>query len=129
MLSIDTNVVVRYLTRDDPRQATIARRLVDEHEVWVARTVLLEVEWVLRSAYGIVPEQACNALRAFAGLPTVTVETPEVIAQALSWMEDGMDFADALHLAVAADGAIFATFDRKLVTRARKIGLSQIRGY
>jgi predicted nucleic acid-binding protein len=52
MLAIDTNVVVRYLTGDDPDQAAKARRIVDGEAVLVTTTVLLETEWVLRGAYG-----------------------------------------------------------------------------
>ncbi len=127
VLAIDTNVVVRYLTGDDSRQAAIARRQVDGGPVWVARTVLLETEWVLRSAYGFPPKLVCAALRDFAGLPTVTVETPAVAAQALAWLEAGMDFADALHLAAAEEGMSFATFDRGLAARARKAGIDRIK--
>ena len=49
MLAIDTNVVVRYLTDDHPGQSPRARGLIDGQAVFVAVTVILEVEWVLRS--------------------------------------------------------------------------------
>ena len=52
MLAIDTNVIVRYLTADHPEQASRARALVDGAAVFVPVTVILESEWVLRSAYG-----------------------------------------------------------------------------
>src|ERR1041385_573755 len=55
MLAIDTNVVVRYLTSDHPKQAARAEALVERQDVFVATTVLLETEWVLRSAYGFEP--------------------------------------------------------------------------
>jgi predicted nucleic-acid-binding protein len=54
------------------------------------------------------------ALRELAGLPGVTVEEPAILAQALDWMEGGMDFGDALHLAKAAGCSAFLSFDRKL---------------
>src|SRR4051794_38106813 len=71
MFAIDTNVVVRYLTGDHPEQSPRARALIDSHEVFVGTTVLLEAEWVLRSAYGYPPAQVGAALRAMAGLPQV----------------------------------------------------------
>ena len=51
MLAIDTNIIVRLLTNDDPDQAAKAKSLIEGAEVFVATTVLLETEWVLRGAY------------------------------------------------------------------------------
>src|SRR5579864_39520 len=99
MLAVDTNIVARYLTRDDPRQAARAKQLVDDNDVFVALTVLLETEWVLRSGYRMTPNQVVEALSDFLGLPHVTVEDPAATAAALLWAAAGMDFADALHLA------------------------------
>jgi predicted nucleic acid-binding protein len=101
MLAIDTNLIVRYLTGDHPRQSAKARALIDGNDVFVCTTVLLETEWVLRSVYGHPPAPLARALVAFAGLPRVTLEDEALVAKALDWMERGMDFADALHLARA----------------------------
>ena len=73
MIAIDTNIVVRFLTNDHPEQSLRARALLEGHEVFVALTVLLETEWVLRSAYRLAPERIHAALRAFAGLPQVRI--------------------------------------------------------
>ena len=127
MIAIDTNILVRYLTGDHPAQSRKARALVDGAEVFVGRTVMLESEWVLRSVYGYTGAQVCRALRAFAGLPRVTVETPAVLAQALDLAERGMDFADALHLLAAAECEAMATFDRKFVKAAKAVGLDGVR--
>ena len=121
MRAIDTNVLVRFLTGDDPRQAAKARALVEAGDIFVATTILLEAEWVLRSAYGFAPERIAEALRAFAGLPGVTLEDAPLAAQALDWAEHGLDFADALHLATARGCAEFATFDRRLVKAAKGV--------
>src|SRR5690349_13244724 len=99
MLAIDTNLVVRYLTGDHPRQSPRARKLIDGEQVFVAVTVALEAEWVLRSVYDYRPADVARALRAFAGLPTVTLEDEALVATAIDLAEKGMDFADALHLA------------------------------
>lgn len=127
MIAIDTNLIVRYLTGDHPEQAARARVLVDGQAVFVAVTVMLEVEWVLRSAYGYRPADISKALRAFGGLPTVTVEDAEVVAEALDHAEQGMDFADALHLGKSADCEGFATFDRKFVKAAHAAGYAKVR--
>jgi predicted nucleic acid-binding protein len=127
MLAIDTNVIVRYLTADHPVQAPQARALIDDHEVFVGTTVLLETEGVLRSAYGYSPAQVGEALRGFAGLPRVTLEDPALAATALDWMGKGMDFADALHLAKAEGCTAFVTFDRRLARAAKRLAQVTIR--
>src|SRR5690349_16758599 len=101
MLAIDTNIVVRYLVADDPAQAARARKLVDNNDVLVCTTVMLECEWVLRSVYGFSALQCAKALADFAGLPRVTLEDPATVAKALGWVRQGVDFADGLHLAKA----------------------------
>lgn len=127
MLAIDTNILVRYLTDDHPEQSPKARVLVDDHDVNVSRTVMLESEWVLRSVYGYPGVETCRALRAFAGLPRVAVETPALLASALDWAEAGMDFADALHLATAGDCEAMVTFDQKFIKAARAAGSHKVK--
>jgi len=124
MLAIDTNVLVRFLTRDQPKQAARAGALLEGHEVFVATTVLLETEWVLRSTYGFEPRQVANALKGFLGLPQVRLRDREMVAQALAWAADGLDFADALHLAAAEDCEAFVSFDERFVKRGRALGAS-----
>jgi len=127
MLAIDTNIVVRYLTNDHPEQSPRARALVDGEAVFVAVTVMLEVEWVLRSTYEYRRADVARAMRAFAGLPTVTVEDGAVVARALDLAESGMDFADALHLGKASHCEGMASFDRKFVRAAKAAGYDTAR--
>ena len=119
MRAIDTNVLVRYLTGDDPDQSARARAAVDGGAVFASTTVLLESEWVLRGVYGFAPAAVAAALRAFAGLPGVSVENPGLLAEALDRAEAGMDFADALHLGAAARCDAMLTFDRRFIAQAR----------
>jgi predicted nucleic acid-binding protein len=127
MLAIDTNLVVRYLTGDHPRQSARARALIDGEPVFAAVTVILEVEWVLRSSYSYEAADVVRALRAFAGLPTVTIEDGTIVASAFDLAEKGMDFADALHLTRSAHCEGFATFDRKFIKAAKAAGLEGVR--
>jgi predicted nucleic-acid-binding protein len=127
MIAIDANVVVRLLVDDDHEQFRRARRLLANSPVFVSNTVLLECEWVLRSVYDYPASDFVKALRNFAGLATVTLEDPELAATALNWHEQGMDFADALHLAGAAHCDAFATFDRRLVKAATRVGAIPVR--
>ena len=127
MLAIDTNLVVRYLTGDHPRQSARARALIDGNDVFVAATVLLETEWVLRSVYEFTTALVSKALRDFAGMPRVTIEDEGVVAQALDWMDAGIDFADALHLAKARACEAFITFDERLARAANRLGAAKAR--
>jgi predicted nucleic acid-binding protein len=127
MLAIDTNLIVRYLTGDHPRQSAKARALIDGNDVFVCTTVLLETEWVLRSVYGHPPAPLAQALVAFAGLPRVTLEDEALVAKALDWMKRGMDFADALHLARAEGCEAFLSFDRSLAKRASVLTKLKVR--
>lgn len=127
MLAIDTNVVVRYLTDDHPRQSQKAKAIVEGSGVFLSTTVLLETEWVLRSVYGFEAERLVEVLTAFAGLPNVTLEKPAAAAKALSWAPEGMDLADALHQADAEGCSAFLTFDREFVRRANRIAGISVR--
>lgn len=127
MLAVDTNVVVRYLTDDDPAQSQIARRIVGDNAIRVPDTVMLETEWVLRSLYGYSQARIHSGLAAFVALDNVGVESPLRIANALDWFAQGMDFADALHLATSDDCDAFATFDRKLAAAAKKAKAGKVK--
>ncbi|WP_420962748.1 type II toxin-antitoxin system VapC family toxin [Brucella sp. IR073] len=127
MLAIDTNLVVRYLTGDHPEQSARARAIIDGQAVYVSITVLMETEWVLRSAYGYRPADIARALTAFAGLLTATVEDATLVASAIDLAGNGMDFADALHLVQSAHCDSFVTFDRKFVKTARAAGYNHIK--
>jgi len=116
--AIDTNVVIRFLTNDDERQAQAARAAIGAGEIFVSTTVFLESEWVLRSAYGFEPSRIADGFQGLAGLTTITVEAPATLARAIGWMRQGMDFADALHLAKADGCTAFLSFDRNLARLA-----------
>jgi predicted nucleic-acid-binding protein len=121
MRAVDTNIVVRFLTDDDPKQATKARAIIGHGAVFVSRTVLLEVEWVLRGVYKVPTDQIIQSLRALAGLPGVSIEDAVFVAQAMDWAEAGMDFADALHLAAAGACECLLTFDKGFVRHGARI--------
>ena len=118
MQAVDTNLVVRYLTGDDPGQSAKVRAIIGQKPVFIPRTVILEAEWVLRGVYEWPSTRVIPALRALAGLPEITVEDARLVAQAMDWAEAGMDFADALHLASSAACEAFLTFDKRLVRNA-----------
>jgi predicted nucleic-acid-binding protein len=121
MIAIDTNVLVRLVTNDDPKQSQRAARLFAREEIYVSKTVLLETEWVLRGAYELPHGAIRAAFERLLAVSSVTVEDSLEVELALSWSAAGMDFADALHLAGSAPSATFATFDKACVKRAAKV--------
>ncbi len=121
MIAVDTDVLVRFLVRDDAKQGARAASLIRREEIWIAKTVLLETEWVLRSLYAFPSGSVAKALRGVAGLSTVFLEDELAIAKALDWFCEGIDFADALYLASAGNAKQFATFDRKLAKRVKRL--------
>ncbi len=122
MTAVDTNILVRLLTGDDPKQEAAARSLFADGPIWIAKTVLLETGWVLGSAYGYGEKAVRDALARLLGLPDVHVEDETAVAEALALMEQGIEFADALHISSRPPGASFVSFDRMLVRRARRAG-------
>lgn len=126
-IALDTNVLVRFLAKDDPAQSPKAQKLIANHTVWVAPTVLLETEWVLRHAYQFDAAHIASFLRSFLGLPQVQVPDPKAIAEALRGYEAGLDFADALHLSLSGPAPLFATFDRAFIKKAATLKTRKVR--
>jgi predicted nucleic-acid-binding protein len=123
MIALDTNLCVRYLTNDDPAQAKQVLRILEQaEEVFLPKTVLLELEWVLRAVYELPRESVRRALLQILGLSNVSVESSQQVEMALKHYELGLDFADALHLA-ACGGMSFLSFDTAMLRKARRLGL------
>jgi predicted nucleic-acid-binding protein len=127
MLAVDTNVLVRFLARDDADQTARADNLVRGDRIWIPKTVLLETEWVLRGAYSLDRERIAADFRGLLRIPTTHVEDEAAVTEALDWFAGGMDFADALHLASSQGAQEFATFDRKLAAKATKLTPTRVR--
>jgi predicted nucleic-acid-binding protein len=126
VLAVDTNVLVRFLARDDADQVAQADDLFRRDHIWIPKTVLLETEWVLRDSYSFDRNRIRSDLRALLGRPTTHAEDEEAVSDALDWYAAGMDFADALHLASSQTADQFATFDRKLAARAAKLTSAKV---
>ena len=124
MRAVDTNVLVRYYLRDDPAQARLAEKVLSARDLFVPKTVLLELEWVLRSVAEQPAEKVISCLAHLIALPGVTVENHDQVEMALRHCRDGVDFADALHHAASQACSEMLTFDdRGYVRRAAKLGL------
>jgi predicted nucleic-acid-binding protein len=127
MLAIDTNIVIRFLTRDHEALARRALEIVGNNEVFVPLTVVLEAEWVLRDVYEMPRDEVIRELRRFCGLERLTVGAADVVERALAYAEGGLDVADALHLAQATECEAFVTLDKPLARRAKRLPGARVR--
>lgn len=127
MTAVDTNVLVRLLTADDPKQTAAARSLFTSGPIWIAKTVFLETAWVLRSLYGYEESAIRDGFVKMLGLGNVHPEDEPAVSAALAMTAHGVEFADALHLCSTPPGAAFASFDRIFMRRAKRAGATAIR--
>jgi predicted nucleic-acid-binding protein len=119
--AIDTNILVRAFVQDDPSQSHRAQVLLNTQTVYIPVTVILELEWVLRSRYGFAPKVISDAIQELAILENAVVGEQAAVISAASKMKEGWDFADALHHSLSEGCDDFATFDTTLAKRARKV--------
>ena len=126
MIAVDTNVVIRLLTQDDELQFNKSVDIFRKYDVFIPDTVILETEWVLRFAYKFKPTDICKGLRNLLGLPNVHVGNASLIAQVIQWHENGLDFADAFHLAQSQHCEAFYTFDEKFGKKAQGLTSCQM---
>ena len=108
MPALDTNVLVRYLVRDDVAQLASAQRLIrkclsEQQTLFVPITVTLELEWVLRSNFGYAKDATIGALSQLFSAAELSFESDHALEVALELYRRGTaDFADCLHVALAA---------------------------
>ena len=121
MRAVDTNVLVRLLTRDDTRQVAAAEKFV-ERGAWVPQLVLAEVTWVLTSVYERGPAEIATAIDMLLNHQHLTLQDPEVVAAALEHFRGrpALGFSDCLVVAIArkAGHLPLGTFDRNLAKLA-----------
>ncbi len=119
--AVDTNVLVQLLTQDDPQQAQAVDRLLARHAkkdefLFVPVTVVLELEWVLRSKCKQTKAEFIGVISALLTMVEFSFEAEGALEQALVDYEEGAaDFGEYLHLALSRAGKAlpFWTFDRK----------------
>jgi predicted nucleic acid-binding protein len=119
MRALDTNIVLRALLQDEPKQARAAVELLSSGEVFALPTsVILEVSWVLR-ANGFKDDEIAGVLRDLLATGAVRSNEPHAIAEALRLTDAGLDIADAVHVSTSNAQALL-TFDKRFATRARR---------
>jgi predicted nucleic-acid-binding protein len=120
MIAVDTNVLVRVVMGDDAPQTAASLRVLQGGEpVLLLNSVLLETAWVLKSVYEVPPDEIAAVLHDVMCIPMVMLESPATL-EAVAWYREGMDFADAIHLAGAASRCEkLLTFDAAFVRKAK----------
>jgi predicted nucleic-acid-binding protein len=123
MKSLDTNVLVRLLLGDDAAQLAQVKQLLSQAQQFTSPiTVMIELVWVLE-AHDYTAEQVQQGLSLLLALPNFKPAHLAELRQALAWYAQGMDFADALHLALRGASPQLLTFDKGFVKLAKKEGL------
>lgn len=117
MRAVDTNVLIRLITQDDPRQLVAAERFV-ERGAWVSHLVLAEATWVLMSVYDRDPAEIATALDMLLNHQHLTLQDPDAVTAAVEHFRGrpAVGFSDCLVLALAAKAGHLplGTFDRSL---------------
>ena len=117
MRAVDTNVLVRLITRDDARQATTAEAYVTPGE-WVGHLVLAETTWVLSAVYGLAPPAIATAVGMLLNHQHLTIQDGDVATAALEHYRrhPRLNFSDCLVVEIArkAGHLPVGTFDRQL---------------
>lgn len=124
MIALDTNLLARLLLRDDPAQHERVKALLSTAEVFTAPvTVFLELVWVLETN-DCTPDDIERGVSLLLGLPNFRPAQADAIRLALRAYAQGMDFADALHLALCQADDAMASFDKGFVRKAAKLQLT-----
>jgi predicted nucleic-acid-binding protein len=126
--AVDTNVLVRLLTRDDPVQLTAAESFV-AGGAWVSLLVLAETSWVLSAVYDRTPRQVGEAIGQLLEHETVVLQDADVVTHALDHFtkKPELGFSDCLILEIArkAGHLPLGTFDADL---GRRYGATRLKG-
>ena len=119
MIGLDTNIVVRYLTQDDPAQATAAVKMIDSLSAgapgFLSLVVIAELVWVLESSYHFKKNEIVQVLENLLRSKELVVERAEIVSRALlAFSASRADFADCLieRCGHAAECRYTATFDK-----------------
>jgi predicted nucleic-acid-binding protein len=128
MIALDTHILARFYV-DDPGDPEAARQRPVAYDViarspslFVPLTVTLELEWVLRAFYRFDAARVIQIMEHLLGLANVNVEEAGRVAQAIDLLGQGIDFADALHLAGSGHCEALYTFDdRRFARRALRL--------
>lgn len=121
MVTLDTNILARFLLQDDPHQSPLTGYLLSNYPCYIPITVIVELAWVLKSKK-ISKQAIITQILAVLRLPNVFPQYQSSTEQALLWANDGMDIADAIHLMIAMqeNQLPVTTFDNDFIKQSIK---------
>jgi predicted nucleic-acid-binding protein len=122
MISIDTNILLRYTLNDNPKLSKIAKDIIEGNTCHVPLLALVEFGFVLGSFYEAKPAEIVRTTRSLMQLKTLRFEQENRVLQALAGVEAGIDWFDALLWASTPAHNELATLDKKFANKATKLG-------
>jgi len=123
MIALDANLLARLLLQDDKAQHARVKSLLASQQLFTAPvTVFLELVWVLE-ANDCSPVEIKSGLTLLLGLPNFKPAQADIVRAALAHYAQGLDFADALHLALSSADEAFMTFDKAVARRAARLAV------
>ena len=124
MIAVDTNVILRFLTREPAAQFESAKALFESGGLFISSPVVFEVFFTLTGAVlAFSDKDALNALEALFSLPGVSVQDLAAFEAAMSHVRQGLPFKDACVLAFSQEADELVTFDRQFARQADKLRL------
>ncbi len=129
MIGIDTNIIIRYLTQDDPIQANLANKLIEEelnqsNPGFITLISLIEISWVLKRCYSQTKDQIINVIAQLLETRQLLIENQECAYLALKKFSSGnADYADSLITVLSEQAGCnkIVTFDKKAKSVGMKI--------
>lgn len=128
MISLDTNVLVRYFSEDDKTQLQKVHRLLEREGAtfFVCDLVLVETDWVLRSLYDWSRAEVADAFARLTTVHNLKFEDEARLRISLRMVEEGADFADEMIVVASRERGsdFFATFDKGIIRRHKGFAVS-----
>jgi len=124
-ITVDTNILIRVITGDDPAQSAVARDLLERADlVTIPVPVVCELVWVLRRSYRKSAQEVADALSHLSEIEKIAMDRPSFEA-GLAVLRAGGDFADGViaHEGTSLGGEIFASFDRTALATLSALGV------
>lgn len=121
MIGLDTNILVRYITQDDPAQSLKANEIIERHLTvakpgFISVVAMVEVAWVLDRTFGFSSQEIATAIKLILGIEVFIIENEQEVFRAMLVLNEGRaSFADALiaELGAKAGCTHTLTFDNK----------------
>jgi predicted nucleic-acid-binding protein len=124
MLTVDTNILLRYALNDNPKLSARAREIIENNTCFASLLAIAEMGFVLSAVYDATPKETVSFVKSLMQLKNMRFEHDARLLQALAGIEAGVDWFDAFLWAGVPTQNELVTFDRKFASKAQKLGWS-----